>query len=867
MPESLNKKLETLREDFSMQSLADALHMSRKSLAQHLDKRFGKLHGSAPAGASIDESGDQGERVYDGDAEMVDEPAEWSDEDAEMVDEPAEWSDEDAEMVDELAQVSGGEAGPVDEDVRMFDGISDPQIRTPVVSGWVEAVGEARAGLDAVLGKAPERLSPEQQEELVARGEPVPDPLHPRQRWAEQQVSQRFRVGLFIEGGPDTAESARHREVSARFDELVDVVAASYRPGDSDAEQEARARALVDRWGPQLGLLPARGLRGGAPGGQHRSDRPSGTSSSGDPGPSRQPGEQLDVDPADDTSAISEPSAQAPHGGRNRVDPASGDDGGFVSSGSDIGRKKILVLSDVSGRGLGGVPVVTMQLVRGLAATHDVTVVTADPQSQWHLGPDGTPSVRKTAEEQHAWQLGKEQEHGDARFINVTADVWAEPRDNLAQFAASTSSDLRRAGLGTDYDVVIGHMRFSGPAASTIRDSHVPNARFVLVLHTSPVRLDVLKGQPGEAGEKSTIEREVMKDADLVVGVGGLLADEAARLSQQIGRQASVHELIPGAELGLEVHRRERPPGSPVRLLLPGRANDVIKGVHPAIMAVGVVNQGRPGSVHLTVRGAPPVGTPGFDAVQDVIDRHAPGAVTLLPFTTSAAELAEDRRTTDAVIMPSLHEGFGLVATEAAGSGIPVLVNNESGAARFLRQLPGGENAVVHSPVTAGDPDNERDRVQAWAQAIEDLDVNLESRWAAASELRGALVDYSWAHAGASMIEAALRTGAPQRDRPAWQRSGMGEITRQGPRAGVIQENARTPWEPAPHWDGTTPEPPRGRVESTEQQQERARDLERRLHLITADDAARGSTDTDTDSSSDTEPDTDSSSDTASAPW
>ncbi len=65
-------------------------------------------------------------------------------------------------------------------------------------------------------------------------------------------------------------------------------------------------------------------------------------------------------------------------------------------------------------------------------------------------------------------------------------------------------------------------------------------------------------------------------------------------------------------------------------------------------------------------------------------------------FTKDPQDLVNDRAEADAIIMPSLHEGFGLVATEGAGEGIPVLVNAESGAGDFLRFL-GYDDSVTDS--------------------------------------------------------------------------------------------------------------------------------------------------------------------------
>jgi hypothetical protein len=56
------------------------------------------------------------------------------------------------------------------------------------------------------------------------------------------------------------------------------------------------------------------------------------------------------------------------------------------------------------------------------------------------------------------------------------------------------------------------------------------------------------------------------------------------------------------------------------------------------------------------------------------------------PFTTDPQELAAELRGADVVLMPSRNEAFGLVAFEAAGHGVPILVGSNSGAGVFLEQ-------------------------------------------------------------------------------------------------------------------------------------------------------------------------------------
>jgi glycosyltransferase involved in cell wall biosynthesis len=112
------------------------------------------------------------------------------------------------------------------------------------------------------------------------------------------------------------------------------------------------------------------------------------------------------------------------------------------------------------------------------------------------------------------------------------------------------------------------------------------------------------------------------------------------------------------------------------------------------------------------------------------------------PFTTDPQELAAELRGADVVLMPSRNEAFGLVAFEAAGHGVPILVGSNSGAGVFLEQrVPEhlGKPSVV--PMVG----LERDLPDRWANHIERVVDDLPASRARAMELREHLGErYTW---------------------------------------------------------------------------------------------------------------------------
>ncbi|WP_051722648.1 glycosyltransferase family 4 protein [Streptomyces albus] len=428
-------------------------------------------------------------------------------------------------------------------------------------------------------------------------------------------------------------------------------------------------------------------------------------------------------------------------------------------------RYRILAVCTRSGMGKGGIPVFNEQIAVALGREHEVTVLTGRSDTAPHEGvrvltmPDPPKGV-----EEEVWL--KQQVAQDPRVFGLP-----DPREQ-------------------PFDLIIGHSRFSGPAAVVLRDAWYTEARVAHFLHTSPERLAEVKYEldPERARTKaltdSAIEREVMARADIVVGVGPLLTEEAKRLASTGPHVPDAHELIPGTRIEEAVqystsHGR-------LNVLAMGRAGDPLKGFESAAEAVALLNEWGH-EVHLTIRGAPP------EEIEDVraeLREIGGDHVTVELFTKDAAELQNAVRQADLVIMPSKHEGFGLVATEALGHGIPVLVNEESGAAKFLgderRFGPDlGKACIVPEPEYA------EDRPLQWAGAIRRVQTELPERREQARQLREALRSYSWDHAGKALVEAAMRVPEERTARAAAaardvQQKVVPGVTTQGPDGALV---------------------------------------------------------------------------------
>jgi hypothetical protein len=93
-------------------------------------------------------------------------------------------------------------------------------------------------------------------------------------------------------------------------------------------------------------------------------------------------------------------------------------------------------------------------------------------------------------------------------------------------------------------------------------------------------------------------------------------------------------------------------------------------------------------------------------ALQQFAQKYANKAYTTiqaLPYTQDRSKLYEDLRSASVALMPSWHEGFGLVAWEAIAAGVPLILSENSGVYELLKENhPGAENGFVRSIMVGG---------------------------------------------------------------------------------------------------------------------------------------------------------------------
>lgn len=449
-----------------------------------------------------------------------------------------------------------------------------------------------------------------------------------------------------------------------------------------------------------------------------------------------------------------------------------------------MSRRRILVVAGSSGRHGGG-PVLNFELTRTMARHHDVTLLTVEPAEN----------------------------HGDARVIALPIPDGKSTFTVLDEFGKScTRADLGLDRNGGSYDLILGHDWATGHVAANIEE-RFPGSRIGIFIHATPARAFEVHGLGEVGNEWTALSRAVLKRADLGIGVGPLLTAEIQWWAQQDGlANLSTHEFTPAPTpvAGSRLPLPESGQG-PLKLLLMGRLDDPLKGMDVAVEAV-LRARSHGQDVRLVLRG---ISEEAMSAAQRAVNRRAGGAgiIDFLPFTSDEQALQHDIQSCHALLMPSVHEGLGLVAGEAAAAAKPILVNRESGFGWFLTdpRRPWSESAPLcvvndlghlpsrhrrwdHPPATTS-------RAEQWAEAIVDLAQNGQRRAELAARLAEHLRDHDYEYAAKALVTAAMAIDpAAQRSRDQAPRH-----TIQGGRGEVI------PIALKPSRDPGTPPAPEGR--------------------------------------------------------
>lgn len=235
------------------------------------------------------------------------------------------------------------------------------------------------------------------------------------------------------------------------------------------------------------------------------------------------------------------------------------------------------------------------------------------------------------------------------------------------------------------------------------------------------------EGERPEAPGRIAGERVLANEADLIVTVSE--AEQQTVQTRLGGLPERVRVVPPGVDIrmfrpcsGTECEERTAwlAHGGRPEVLVAGRL-DPLKRFDLAIAAVAAIDAERRPSLRI-VGAPPPDGEAYARQLHDAVAEASMLSTTSFDGALRRSALAERLRLAELVLVPSHSETYGLVALEAAASGVPVV----AAAAGGLREaVVDGETGLLV----------ESDAPEAWAEAIECIlgDIELSARMGAAA--------------------------------------------------------------------------------------------------------------------------------------
>jgi glycosyltransferase involved in cell wall biosynthesis len=291
-------------------------------------------------------------------------------------------------------------------------------------------------------------------------------------------------------------------------------------------------------------------------------------------------------------------------------------------------------------------------------------------------------------------------------LFQIPADANGKP---LVDCTGPIMEFIRAESL-TGIDLYVGHDLLSGPAAANA--SQQLGGQLALVHHMDYISYQNFNGDRADdavANHKRQISLFSNPDAH-VFGVGKFLADSAAVLGE-----CTADMLVPGLPAMAVGASRQRL--ADFRVLSAGRfekQTEPLKRIGTAVRGFAkAVREGRTLLPHLasptmTIIGVEPGDLGGDLKKQATMIAGVPVNIVPAGYDPDPQAVATLSARSHLVVVPSRHEGFGLVGWEAIGTGTPLIIGRGTGLALLLSDiLKGDEEGLVHILPLDGSDDDE----------------------------------------------------------------------------------------------------------------------------------------------------------------
>ena len=345
----------------------------------------------------------------------------------------------------------------------------------------------------------------------------------------------------------------------------------------------------------------------------------------------------------------------------------------------------------------------------------------------------------------------EESEREDAKNSHVELRGLASPLSGEKLEAVHAAEIIRCLQDVLSPDTLwLGHDLFTGEAA--VAAAKQSQSKAAVIHHMSYAAYESFKSGSEQAKAKQDRQRQLFRSADFRLAVGPLLRDA---LGDLLGGE-NIPMLIPGLP---EIDSKPLP--KRWTALLFGRLDPQSDCIKQSRLGVAALARSyndalKDDTMPKALRDRPRVKLFGIAANDEpelrafcaqeagaVLDLHA------LPYTTDRNELLRELSQASVALMPSWHEGFGLVGWEAIGASIPLILSEQSGLYKFLDETLCGAGTgciypvIVRGAETEGKPYGDED-VQALQRQIKIIAAEPERAKRNASKLSELLNEYTW---------------------------------------------------------------------------------------------------------------------------
>lgn len=269
------------------------------------------------------------------------------------------------------------------------------------------------------------------------------------------------------------------------------------------------------------------------------------------------------------------------------------------------------------------------------------------------------------------------------------------------EHAALAWQKLLDASVGNAKEnlVWVGHDRITGAVCIDLAKTH--GGRSALIHHMSYAHYESFAEDSATAHTKEREQKQLFNEANICLAIGPLLRSSAAQMLDRLANDIPM--LIPGlAEITPRKNHHQfiafvsgRFDASAIKLK---QAHLGVAGFAHAVRRCDS-DSGLPDALRgeyepkLILRGIElerlSDDSPGAETeLKALAQQYANRVIVLkaLPFTKDRKELFDELKDASVCLMPSWHEGFGLVAWEAIAAGVPIVLSKKSGAYQFLKE-------------------------------------------------------------------------------------------------------------------------------------------------------------------------------------